>query len=59
MVKKTNILINSIKIGNVKLVNKNSKIILENCLYIPNFEYNLISINKLDQLSYKLRVKNN
>ena len=54
-----NISINSIKIGNVKLINKGNKIILENCLYIPNFKYNLIYISKLNQLSYKLRVKNN
>ena len=55
----TNASINSIKIGNSKLVNKGNKIVLENCLYIPNFEYNLISISKLDQLGYELRVKNN
>ena len=41
------------------MVNKGNKIVLENCLYIPNFEYNLISISKLDQLGYELRVKNN
>ena len=41
------------------MVNKGNKIVLENCLYVLNFAYNLISINKLDQLDYKLRVKNN
>ena len=41
------------------MVNQGNKIVLENCLYIPNFGYNLISISKLDQLSYKFRVKNN
>ena len=29
--------IDSIRIGNVKLVNKGNKIVLENCLYVPNF----------------------
>ena len=48
-----------IGIGNVELVNKGNKIVLENCLYVPNFEYNLIFISKLDQLGYELRVKNN
>jgi hypothetical protein len=33
----TNILIDSIGIGNVKLVNKGNKIVLENCLHVPNF----------------------
>ena len=51
--------INSIGIGNVELVNKGNKIVLENCLYAPDFAYNLISVNKLDQLGYKIRVKNN
>ena len=51
--------INFIKIRNIKLVNKGNKIILENCLHILNFKYNLISISKLDQLGYELRVKNN
>ena len=46
-------------LGNIELVNKSNKIILENCLYAPKFAYNLISISKLDQLGYKLRVKNN
>ena len=55
----TNTSINSIRIGNVKLVNKGNKIVLENCLYAPKFAYNLISISKLDQLGYELRVKNN
>ena len=53
----TDALINSIRIGNVKLVNKGNKIILENCLYVPNFQYNLISVSKLDQLGYKIVVK--
>ena len=55
----TNASIDSIGIGNIKLVNKGNKIVLENCLYVPSFRYNLISISKLDQLSYKLRNKNN
>ena len=55
----TNVLINFIRIGNIKLVNKGNKILLENCLYVLNFKYNLISISKLNQLGYKLRVKNN
>ena len=46
-------------IGNVELVNNGNKIVLENCLYAPDFAYNLISVSKLDQLGYKLRVKNN
>ena len=41
------------------MVNKGNKIVLENCLYAPKFAYNLISISKLDQLSYELKVKNN
>jgi len=40
-------------------VNKGNKIVLENCLYAPNFQYNLISVSKLDQLGYEIRVKNN
>ena len=40
--------IDSIRIGNVELVNKGNKIVLKNCLYVPNFGYNLISISKLD-----------
>jgi hypothetical protein len=55
----TDALINSIRIGNIELVNKGNKIVLENCLYVPSFGYNLISVSKLDQLSYKLRIKNN
>ena len=51
--------IDSIGIGNVELVNKGNKIVLENCLYAPKFAYNLISVSKLDQLGYELRVKNN
>ena len=53
----TNALIDYIGIGNVKLVNKGNKIVLENCRYVPNFYYNLISISKLDQLGYKIIVK--
>ena len=53
----TNVLINSIGIRNIELVTKDNKIILENYLYTPNFGYNLISINKLDQLNYKIVVK--
>jgi hypothetical protein len=41
------------------LINKGNKIVLENCLYVPKFAYNLISVSKLDQLGYELRVKNN
>jgi len=41
----TDALINSIGIGNVELVTKGNKIVLENCLYIPNFGYNLISVS--------------
>ena len=48
-----------LRIGNVELVNKGNKIVLENCLYVPKFAYNLISVSKLDQLGYELRVKNN
>jgi len=44
----TDVLIDSIGIGNVELVNKGNKIVLENCLYAPNFGYNLISVSKLD-----------
>ena len=51
--------IDSIGIGNVELVNKGNKIVLENCLHVPNFGYNLISVSKLDQLGYEIRVKNN
>jgi hypothetical protein len=49
-----------IGIKNVKLVNKkNNKLVLENYLYAPNFKYNLITISRLDKLSYKIRVKDN
>ena len=41
------------------MVNKGNKIVLENCLYAPKFAYNLISVSKLDQLGYELKVKNN
>jgi len=44
----TDVLIDSIGIGNVELVNKGNKIILENCLYVSDFQYNLISVSKLD-----------
>jgi len=44
----TNASIDYIGIGNVKLVNKGNKIVLENCRYAPNFQYNLISVSKLD-----------
>ena len=44
----TDALIDSIGIGNVELVNKGNKIVLKNCLYVPNFGYNLISVSKLD-----------
>ena len=44
----TDAIINSIGIGNVELVSKGNKIVLEICLYIPNFQYNLISVSKLD-----------
>ena len=44
----TSVSYNAIGIGNVELVNKGNKIVLENCLYVPDFEYNLISVNKLD-----------
>ena len=50
----TNASINSVGIGNIELVTKGNKIVLENCLYIPNFRYNLISISQLDQLGYKI-----
>jgi len=33
----TDILIDYIGIGNVELVNKGNKIVLENCRYAPNF----------------------
>jgi len=49
--------INSIGIGNVELVTKGNKIVLENCLYAPNFGYNLISVSQLDQLGYKIVVE--
>jgi len=55
----TDALIDSIGIGIIELVNKGNKIVLENCLYAPKFAYNLISVSKLDQLGYELRVKNN
>ena len=56
----TNVLVNYIRIGNVKLVNnKGNKLILKNCLYILNFKYNLITINRLNKLSYEIRVKDN
>ena len=55
----TNTSVNYIRIRNIKLVNnKDNKLILENYLYIPNFKYNLITINRLDKLSYKIRIKN-
>ena len=44
----TNALIDFIRIGNIELVNKGNKIVLENCLYVPNIKYNLICISKLD-----------
>ena len=53
----TDAIIDFIGIGKVKLVSKGNKIVLENCLYIPNFQYNLISVSKLDQLGYKIIVK--
>ena len=40
-----------------ELVNKGNKIVLENCRYAPNFQHNLISVSKLDQLGYKIVVK--
>ena len=56
----TNTLVNYIRIRNIKLVNnKGNKLILENYLYALNFKYNLITINRLDKLSYKIRVKDN
>ena len=55
----TSALYNAIGIRNIELVNKGNKIVLENCLHVLDFEYNLISVSKFDQLSYKLRVKNN
>ena len=33
----TDVIIDSIGIGKVKLVSKGNKIVLENCLHIPNF----------------------
>ena len=41
------------------MINKGNKIVLENCLYVPSFGYNLISVSKLDQLGYELRIKSN
>jgi hypothetical protein len=52
----TDVLIDSIGIGKVELASKGNKIVLENCLHVPNFQYNLISISKLDQLSHKIIV---
>ena len=52
--------IDCIGIGNVELVNnKGNKLVLENCLYAPNFKYNLIAVNRLDKLGYEIRVKDN
>ena len=51
----TNTLIKYIRIRNIKLVNKKgNKLILENYLYILNFKYNLITISRLNKLSYKI-----
>ena len=56
----TNALVNCIGIGNVELVNnKGNKLVLENCLYVPNFKYNLIAVNRLNKLGYEIRVKDN
>ena len=56
----TNILIKYIRIKNIKLVNKEgNKLILKNYLYTLNFKYNLITVSRLDKLSYKIRIKNN
>ena len=53
----TDATINSIGIGKVELVSKGNKIVLENYLHVPNFQYNLISVSKLDQLSHKIVVE--
>ena len=51
----TDVLIKYIRIKNIKLVNKkDNKLILENYLYTPNFKYNLITISRLNKLSYKI-----
>ena len=56
----TDILIKYIRIRNVKLVNKEgNKLILENCLYILNFKYNLIAVSRLDKLGHEIRIKDN
>ena len=56
----TDALVDYIRIRNVKLVNnKGNKLVLENCLYIPNFKYNLIAVNRLDKLGYKIKIKDN
>ena len=53
----TDATIDSIGIGKVELVSKGNKIVLENCLHVPNFQYNLISVSKLDQLGHKIVVE--
>ena len=51
----TDALVNYIRIRNIKLVNnKGNKLILKNYLYTPNFKYNLITISRLNKLSYKI-----
>jgi len=51
--------IDSIGIGNVELVIKGNKIVLEDCLFVPSFGYNLISISKLDKLGFEIVFKSN
>ena len=46
----TDAIIDSIGIGNVELVSKGNKIVLENCLHVPNFQYNLIRQNQFSKL---------
>ena len=53
----TDAIIDSIGIGKVELASKGNKIVLENCLHVPNFQYNLISVSKLDQLGHKIVVE--
>ena len=53
----TNTSIKYIRIKNIKLVNKEgNKLVLENCLYTPNFKYNFIAVSRLDKLGYEIRV---
>ena len=46
-------------IGKIALITNNYKLILQNCLYVPKFSVNLISVNKLIQKDFAINFVNN